>query len=188
MKIITLSLLLLCTTKTSCQILGIKSTDITALNGRIIVQFETIREDDTKLFIVEKSYDAKRFDICKKIKPKGNNSFYQFVDSLQLFSCYYRVGRIDIAQDTTYTEKKFIQVINPKLVIYPNPSFGHVTVISRVNFEIFDVRKQRLDMRYFVDKAFFVSPFKEDVQTELKLPHGVYFLVVGYQVYKLIVL
>ncbi len=99
-----------------------------------ILDWSTVTEQNTALFILERSVDGSSFMQVGSVRAAGNSSvqrFYQTTDEKAPVNAYYRLRILD--NDGTYKFSNIIYLEHIKgsvsiVNLYPNPTNGNVTV------------------------------------------------------------
>ena len=100
------------------------------------VNWMTISEMNTNLFVIERSLNGTDFVEVGKTDAGGNTTTvtnYEFVDDIQTVvnakTIYYRIMLIDIDNQFTYSNVISVQTIDKEnVVVYPNPFDGEVNI------------------------------------------------------------
>ncbi len=98
----------------SCQI----------LNKKVELNWETLSENNTKYFAVERSSDGVNFTTIGKINAAGNSSnrkTYSFTDNNPRYINHYRIKQVDADGKISYTKMLFVKLpqANP-IEVYSN--------------------------------------------------------------------
>lgn len=100
-------------------------------NNGALITWETATENQNKEFVIEKSFDGKKFFELKRIDAKGAGK-YSYTDVTFLNSAYYRLTQIDVdGKLTTYDKQiKFVKGLNDGVSVtaYPNPTTSKLFV------------------------------------------------------------
>lgn len=128
----------------SSIILPIKLTNFSgSINKKntTFLNWQTDYEQNSKDFIVERSFDNIKFDSVGKVLAAGNSStlkVYNFEDDLNNINCskvYYRIQQNDIDGKQTFSEIISLKKVNSKAEIsfYPNPAKDKIQVQAYFN-------------------------------------------------------
>lgn len=105
------------------------------LNGTVLVKWATISEHNNEYFTIEHSTDGIHFTNIGKISSLGytaNGFSYEFIDSKPgIGNNFYRIRMVDIANKSTYSEIKIVQVsdnVHHMLSIFPNPAVNSISL------------------------------------------------------------
>ncbi len=173
------------------QILGVELLDFEAFRRGEVVELDwtTKREFETAEFIVERSLDRLHFEAIGTLEARGdssNTTKYDFTDTEPDFTegeIYYRLRIIDRLGDFSYSMIRTVltdPLAGPKLLIYPNPSQGDITLEWLGPINSADQRALRLTNA--LGQIVFESEWKaESLLEKLDLsiiPKGIYILEV----------
>jgi len=138
----------------------------------VLLQWATEKEIDNDFFTVERSKDAKVWEVVEKISGGGDSDsrlLYRYIDNDPRNGIsYYRLKQTDYNGKYTYSPIRKIDIENRTVKLYPSPASDYITVSgSPKKFSIVsssgDIVKQ-------------VIP--SNTQTDVSdLPNGLYFLV-----------
>lgn len=101
-------------------------------NGNLI-SWSTTSETNNAGFEIERSDNAKNFNLIARIEGKGNSKAtltYQYTDINPLAENYYRLKQIDYDGKTTYSRMIHVQSETATLKAYPNPARGQFVLES----------------------------------------------------------
>jgi hypothetical protein len=153
------------------------------VDSRNLVQWSTTLETNNSGFELERSGDAKSFDLIAKLDGKGNSkntNNYQFTDVSPLTESYYRLKQIDFDGTSTYSRIIHVRSELTPLKVYPNPAKGHF-VLESPNPEnpaiIYNLQGKKLLEKSGAN----VQTFKTD-----QMASGTYIIQVGTQSVKLV--
>lgn len=147
--------------------------------------WSTTQEMNANQFLVERSLDGKNWEQRGVVKAKGNSlvlNQYAFNDDIKGLSgiILYRIKQVDFNQSYTYSKSVKLHAtvqsdIQSKLVVYPNPSTGMITVEGLTGSAyLFDVTGKM------------VKEINQNGAVNISdIPNGLYFLRSGEQVLKL---
>lgn len=103
------------------------------LDGGVRLSWETLTEQNTSHFVLERSGDGHSFSPIGQVKAAGNTNTatnYSFQDAHPgAGSNYYRLKVMD--RDGQFSYSKVINIVNPKTVqveLYPNPFHHQATI------------------------------------------------------------
>ncbi len=121
---------------TCAQILPVHFLDVYLINNEL--HWITAQEENNEKFIVERSFDGKKFNSIGEVKGSINSNYqikYTFIDN-DTFSqqAYYRLKQVDIDGKFTYSKiVTFVDNNDPVITLYPNPVTGYQLNISIAN-------------------------------------------------------
>lgn len=169
----------------STGVLPLRSIQLTAIGkaSSIDVSWNTIGEENTSHFIVEKSSDGVNFSTLGSVKANGSgNGKYAFEDIKPVKGAnYYRIRAVDIDQRYSYSTIVSAQFsASPKisLAVYPNPAQGKVN-LQITNFAKGDYMVSITDLagrRVMVKKISVETGFSSVPLSIENLGKGVYVL------------
>ena len=99
-------------------------------NGQVLLQWQTIGEDNAASFIIQRSTHGASFtDIgTESAVGKGNNS-YGFTDKTPVDGLiYYRIKAIDKDGFISYSPTTQLSIVNSQLSIFPIPARERITI------------------------------------------------------------
>lgn len=106
----------------------------TKKNGQVELNWETLSEENTSIFEIERSNDGINWTRIGEVNARGNSNqkqTYSFADpSPSVFTCYYRLKMADI--DGIYTYSRVITVTSAAeltgIRLFPNPARENIQV------------------------------------------------------------
>lgn len=108
-------------------------------NKNNILNWATASEQNTDVFIVERSFDAVSFTTIGTVKAAGNSpstSTYQYIDEnidrLGKTIFYYRLKQVDLDGRFSYSSiirLTYNEQLTSKSMVYPNPTSGIITIV-----------------------------------------------------------
>lgn len=127
-------------------------------NNSVNIEWETASEINNSFFSMERSYDAKTWDLIATIPGAGNsnmNHYYSFSDTcnFQKSKKYYRLKQTDYDGKYQYSNTIALQCaieISEEINIYPNPTKEkfHLEVNSAsgqfIDLQIFDIQGKEI--------------------------------------------
>ncbi len=162
--------------------LTLTSFDAHLTSNIVTLQWQTVSEENTDRFIVERSTDGRRFIDIGTVAASGNSNRvndYGFIDALPLPGInYYRLTMLD--KDGQFTQSRVVQVIVNRVVVhlslYPNPAHDYVevvhgAVVGNASIKIFNAAGQLINV---------VIPANNSHHEKISvkgLPAGIYKLV-----------
>lgn len=127
--------------------------------NKVEINWKTATEKNNSHFIIERSYNAKNFELIGQVEGKGDSnseSQYDFYDTNPLSgTSYYRLKQVDreTSIDGKITEgeisySKIVSINRPEtdiLIISPNPSSDNVEIkldipVGLKNWNLFDIQ------------------------------------------------
>lgn len=121
----------------------------------ILLKWQTIYEQNSLHFIVQRSTDALNFYTIGNVMAKGNSSLavnYQFIDTtlnniVATTTVFYRLKSVDIDGRFAYSDIVALSPDNKKIILlFPNPVLDKASLLITVN------KQQQLRYR-IIDKA-----------------------------------
>ena len=104
------------------------------------LEWTTVSEVNNEFFEIQKSTDARNWNVLAKIEGSGNSNEYKkykYVDEFPYFgNNYYRLRQTDFDGDFKYSKVKHIFIYDNKLLLYPNPTTDYI------NYSILDPNNQ----------------------------------------------
>lgn len=159
-----------------------------AENNSVILHWETVTEINSSYFAIEKSKDAKSWNLVGKVNTTGNNSVYSLKDEYPFNGeNYYRLKMVDLAGTFEYSSMVSVSMdVENELVIYPNPAFGQEVRVKGVEQNL--IKKIELINQ---SGAVEIEQFKATLSTK-NLKPGLYFVKIhfingSFQIKKLLV-
>ncbi len=157
-------------------------------NKGIGLEWQTSSEINNRLFTIERSNDGQTWQSLSNIERAGNSfqsRYYSFLDSSPLNGLqYYRLRQTD--EDETFTYSKTIAVvwnkIASKVLVYPNPSSGQISIEwendlapEQVDIQIYDtfgnlmlslsrsaVEAQEIDISFLKSGVYFLRVYNNN--------------------------
>lgn len=121
-----------CSTSTTSQCLTLLPVELIRFHGRNegdinILEWSTATEQNTDVFIVERSSDGNNFSHISTVNASGNSTEilnYQVIDHQPIIGMnYYRLRNIDLNGSNSLSEIIDVQYISKNTIhLYPNPS------------------------------------------------------------------
>lgn len=111
------------------------------------LEWLTTQEQHNSGFEIEKSTDAqtwKRIAFVKSLVSGGNSNMalkYTYSDTiLPGYNIFYRLKQIDFDGKFQFSEIRRVSAVSKaNIVVYPNPSKGHITLTGLTNGDIIDI-------------------------------------------------
>lgn len=126
------------------------------------IEWTTVSEVNNDFFEIQKSIDARNWNVLTKIEGSGNSNEYNkynYVDEFPyLGNNYYRLRQTDFDGDFKYSKVKFIFIYDNKLMLYPNPTTDYInfTILdpnNKFKVEIFSDSGQLIKVSTIPNKA-----------------------------------
>lgn len=121
-------------TKTTTLAISLLSFEVNCNDSGKIISWSTISENNSDHFTLEKSYDAKNYEIIKAIPAAGfSNSEinYSYTDNDNSGIVYYRLTEYDLNGGKTIIGEEPVSCtyeIPAQFSIYPNPAYNYVNL------------------------------------------------------------
>lgn len=154
-----------------------------AENGKVNVQWNTVDEDNTARFVVEKSVDGTSFLAIGSRPAKGSgNGQYMFQDVQPAKgSNFYRIKTIDVNNSFAYSSVAAIDFsgsVKAAMSVYPNPVHEQATVqLDNVAKGTYILSVRDLAWHLLLQKAVSVSSDYQQVTIPMQgFSAGTYFL------------
>ncbi|MEZ4684867.1 MAG: T9SS type A sorting domain-containing protein [Bacteroidia bacterium] len=107
-------------------------------NRQAEIRWTVAGEENSEMYIVEKSMDGELFTNVAKVPARGNSATplsYRTIDETEMFPVnYFRIKELDVDGNATYSEVvelRFSQGEGRKLLVFPNPVVDGTLVIQR---------------------------------------------------------
>ncbi len=150
----------------------------------VSVQWQTLTENNTRNFIVEKSFDAASWTTLDSVTAAGysaNKRTYASADSKPGSVTYYRIKQVDNNGHYTYSNTVRIAITSNTLdaTTFPNPFVSQVQVdVNSPSIQKASVTFSDLSGRKIIQKAWSLSKGKNSIvlQDVQQLPVGIYML------------
>ncbi|MCU0417771.1 MAG: T9SS type A sorting domain-containing protein [Cytophagaceae bacterium] len=101
-------------------------------NNSIVIEWATLKEENNRIFIVEKSYDNLFYYPIDSVMGKGNSSSistYSSVDyEASRSTAYFRIRQIDYSGEENHSPVFSYTPTSSSIVVYPNPVSTHTVV------------------------------------------------------------
>ncbi|MFC5271948.1 T9SS type A sorting domain-containing protein [Adhaeribacter terreus] len=145
------------------------------------LDWETASEKNSSHFEIQRSQDARTFEIIGTEKAQGNSQHlkrYAFADKNPLAGlAYYRLKQVDL--DGTVAYSKIEQVNNqagkPEIRLYPNPTTGNLSVTATTSMDQIRI-VNALGQEVYSNSGKLTAYETVDVSA---LPNGVYQVIIG---------
>lgn len=156
------------------------------VNNHVLLTWATASETNNHFFTIEKSTDAKNWNILATVEGAGtteNKQYYDLIDeNLSAALVYYRLSQTDYDGTTEVFDvvSVKISVFSANLLLYPNPNTGNFRIklpdmlaSQEISVAIFDAKGRQLlaDVR---------QEWGEVVVEGNSLPTGYYFVKVSF--------
>ncbi len=159
-------------------------------NNTTLLQWETINENNTSHFEVERSVDSRTFDRIGTVNAAGNTSQstrYSLVDnqinSLPSTIIYYRLKMIDKDGGFTYSSVVTIQLgdITNRVILSPNPTTGDTRLmITSAQDGKAEWRLSDNNGRVVMKQSIIIRKGNNNVLLNVQnLKHGLYYLQIS---------
>lgn len=158
-------------------VLPVRFIDFSAIanTSSIEIHFETMDEENIKIFKVERSLNGKDFESIKTIQPKGNG-LYHFTDQQvkKNLTYYYRINEVASNNKSSYSRIKSARIgSDSELVIFPTLLRNQQAITIQglntefqTDFSLYNLLgKQIMDVKNIDRKVILPS-----------LPNGLYFI------------
>lgn len=148
------------------------------VNNQTVLNWATASENNTEVYIIEKSEDAINFESIGEVMAVGFSSTrndYNFNDyKLKNGTSYYRLKIVDFNNEVSFSEIVAINNENVNAVnVFPNP----VLPDRKINF----TSNSEIDKIYIFDSnGIEINKFNNSentIQLNTELPNGVYYLI-----------
>ncbi len=106
-------------------------------NSKVYLEWETLSEENTDYFVVEKSYDGISFEMITNLDAAFSSTITQYYKAIdhnpQKGNNYYRIKLIDVDQRMSFSSlvNVFIKINDDAPVVYPNPVKDHLHIYSK---------------------------------------------------------
>lgn len=162
------------------------------LKGLSSVQLNwtSVYEANSKEFVVERSSDAKNFQVIGKVAAAGTSYQdlnYSFSDNTFSGTGYYRLKMVDLDGKSEYTKVLYVNGgsgANGTLSVFPNPFRSDVQLkginasdVNKANIRIFSAAGKEVNFKVTGANSISIDP---------SVPQGIYMLRVKGQTYKLV--
>jgi|GEM_PF-1120109 len=142
-------------------VLPVRSININAVtkSSSVDIRWNTVDEENTDKFIVEKSNDGVTFTSIGSVKAKGSGNGSYILEDVRPVKGfnYYRVKAIDVNRAFRYSSVVSAQFNNaPKasMVIYPNPVQGQATLqLANLDAGTYQLKVRDLTGRTIVQRT-----------------------------------
>ena len=109
----------------------------------VILNWTTSSEINNLGFDVERSYDGLNFIKIGFIEGSGSTNAhrsYQYIDRFPTGVAYYRLKQVDFDGQFEYSSIIVVEAaVSTKLSVYPNPTHGHINILSAItNYKLYD--------------------------------------------------
>ncbi len=145
-----------------------------AVKGGVQLNWATASESNSAQFILEKSLDARTWQMLSKINTNNKPSNYSY-DDLSSISAYYRLSEVGTDGKIEVFKAIFVQRFSKKLEIFPNPTTASITIVSKESIVIYDLMGK------------VVRSESSGIITISNLPKGIYFVKSGEETSRIIV-
>ncbi|MBL7896930.1 MAG: T9SS type A sorting domain-containing protein, partial [Crocinitomicaceae bacterium] len=111
---------------------GMSSFSAELLSNKVMLEWETLSENDISHFVVERAGSDGIFTSIAQVEAVGSQSGYkyQFKDDQPLMGIsYYRLNTINHSEEGEYSEIKSIHYSSEEISIIPNPATEYVTIL-----------------------------------------------------------
>lgn len=129
--------------------------EVSCNSESIIFNWSTLSELNNDYFVIEYSRDGIKFEEISTHDGAGNSNIlinYEEILLNDLYEeSYYRLRQVDFNGESSYSDVKIIDCNTNKIIIYPNPSDGLISVKGvdkNVLIEIFDGRGSMIYQSY----------------------------------------
>lgn len=155
-----------------------------AIKDNVLLEWATTNEVNNKLFTIEKSKDAKSFEVMTTVKPNGigvnNEHHYSFIDEQPYNVNYYRLSQTDLDGKTSYfttIQVKVTENQNLKVWSYTNGNTIYVTTTGAVpgngSLELYST-----DGKKIASQNIILTSSRNTYQLQKSLNTGMYLIVV----------
>ncbi|WP_169737655.1 choice-of-anchor D domain-containing protein [Thermonema rossianum] len=86
-----------------------------------VLRWEVSNAEQNTGFVVEKSTDARQFEVVGEVQAIAGQNAYQWIDNTLGAGAYYRIGAIAADGSAKYTAIRYVEGTEAVLSIYPNP-------------------------------------------------------------------
>jgi hypothetical protein len=167
-----------------------------SIENTTILNWTTTEEMNASHFEIQRSGDAKHFEVIGEVYAKGDSKVlvnYDFTDTTPMAGAnYYRLKQID--RDGTYAFSKTISVsfdANVQIKVYPNPVTDILHVESNAplaSFEIYNLNGSKVQTSAHSSTGFSEATggSKNGIIDVSGYPRGVYLLKVNGQAFKIV--
>ena len=165
--------------------IALLSFNTTCIEGYNELSWKTATEINNDFYTIEKSIDAKNFEVIARVNGAGNsnniNSYYFKDKHFLTGQVYYRLKQTDFNGNYEYFDIKAVDCgASSTISIYPNPARGEFTVtinqysITEIVIEIYNSLGQKV-----IEKI--IQPKSNSINQNLiidELNQGIYFVKV----------
>ena len=109
-----------------------------SVKGGVQLNWATASETNSSHFLLERSIDARSWQLLSTIKTNNKPSNYSY-DDVGNISAYYRLGEVGTDGKTEIFKAIFVEKKDSKLTIFPNPTTAAVTIVSAQPILIYDL-------------------------------------------------
>jgi len=143
-------------TPVSTLAVQLKNFSVKKVSAGAELQWNTLKETDSRNFVVERSVDGKTFTQLGVVNAAGNSSSvlaYSFIDNNPVTGVnYYRLKKVSTSGETSYSEIASITwklTEQVQIAVYPNPVQKVLTVeagtgAKSLSLSVFDMQGRKL--------------------------------------------
>ncbi|MEP6675423.1 MAG: T9SS type A sorting domain-containing protein [Ferruginibacter sp.] len=139
---------------TTLPITGLTFNAVKTNNNSIQLSWQTIAENKSRGFEIERSSDGNHFSSISFINSRGTNgngAVYNYPDAAPVSGKnYYRLKLLDIDGHFTYSPIRFVDISkSSQLTVYPNPVADKLNINTAYNFnnallQLYDVNGKQI--------------------------------------------
>lgn len=114
-----------------------------SVKGGVRLNWATSDETNSSHFLLERSIDAKNWQLLSSIKTNNKASVYRYYDASNL-SAYYRLSEVSSDGKVEVFKAIYVEKESKGLQVFPNPSNGTATIVSEKTVDIFNALGQKV--------------------------------------------